>query len=413
MAQVIGSLNEDMSLMADDLYFQYTRQIAPLSREEEAVMLERVAHGKQEQMVASPDARVLAEAQAARDRLVEGFQGLVIASAERAMSQGFCSLELMDLVQEGNVGLLQAIDSYDPALGYPLVALASVCIRHALGAAWRERDGYVKLQIADSRDLTKIRRAQKRFVGEHGQLPTIPQIAQELGVPVSRVYDLFAARRRRQGQSLQGLYERYERDEDQLAVTSLFAVVPVGVTSVERCEQLRQVVDAQLTPLQRQVIAARFGLDDDSNGHVWREVAEQVGGTVKSAKAAARLARQKLARVLVHGEVLPVMASREVSPLGSCAECGKDMSQMPDRAGRKYCSERCYRLANYRRDRERAALAKGLPVPAPVVCCAECGAEMPNKAGRKYCGKQCYRAANHRQERERYAARRQEREKVA
>ena len=67
------------------------------------------------------------------------------------------------------------------------------------------------LQMADSRDLTKIRRMQKRFVGEHGYLPTMQQIAQELGLPVSRVYDLFAARRRRQGQSMQWLFERFER----------------------------------------------------------------------------------------------------------------------------------------------------------------------------------------------------------
>ena len=113
MAQMIGSFDGEMSLWADDLYFQAARQIAPLSREEEAVLLERVAAGKQEQIDACPDARVLAEAQAARDRLVEGFQGLVIASAERAMARGFYSLELMDLVQEGNVGPTRCATSFN------------------------------------------------------------------------------------------------------------------------------------------------------------------------------------------------------------------------------------------------------------------------------------------------------------
>jgi RNA polymerase primary sigma factor len=400
MTQVIGSFDEEMSLWADDLYFQAARQIALLSREEEAVLLERVAAGKQEQMVACPDGRVLAEAKAARDRLVEGFQGLVIASAERAKSQGFVSLEVMDLVQEGNVGLLQAIDRYNPALGYPLVALASVCIRHALTAAWQQRDGYIKLWPADVRDLGNIRRMQERFVAEHGYLPSVQQVAQELGLQEPRVFDLFAARRCRQGQSIQGRSERYEMDEDTVPMISLFATSEVAVTSVERCEQLRQVIETQLTPLQRQVIAARFGLDDDSNGRLWREVAEQVGVTVKCAKTAARAARRKLARVLVNGEELPVVSAL-VSPVASCAECGKDLSGLPQKVGRKYCSTRCYRLANYRRDRERAAAALGLPVPLPVVACAECGGEMPNKAGRKYCSKQCYRVANHRQDRER------------
>src|SRR5205807_963541 len=110
----------------------------------------------------------------------------------------------------------------------------------------------------------------------------------------------------------------------------------VAASSVKRCELLRQVVEQQLTPLQRQVIAARFGLDDGSNGRLWREVAEQVGGSVKRTKAAAQAARQKLARVLVNGEALPVAVPGEVSPVGSCAECGKDMSRMPNKARRKY-----------------------------------------------------------------------------
>ena len=248
------------------------------------------------------------------------------------------------------VGLLQAIESYNPALGYPLVALASACIRHALSAAWQQRDGYIKLWPADVRDLRNIRRVQERFVAEQGSLPTLQQIAQELGLQVSRVFDLFAARRLRQGQSIQGRIERFEMDEDAVSMTSLFAVSEVAVTAVERCELLRQVIETQLTPLQRQVIAARFGLDDGSSGRLWREVAEQVGVTVKSAKTAAKAARRKLARVLVNGEELPVVSAL-VSPVVSCAECGKELSGLPYKTGRKFCSTRCYRLAIYRRDR--------------------------------------------------------------
>jgi RNA polymerase primary sigma factor len=339
MTQVIGS-HDEVSLMADDLYFSQVRQAAYLSREEEAVLLERVALGKRERMAACPDARVLAEAQAARDRLVEGFQGLVIAIAQRAV-QRFSSHSLMDLVQEGNTGLLVAINDYDPMLGCPLRALASVCIRHALGLAWRERDGYVKLQSRDAAALHKIRVAQARFYEEHGRMPTSEEVAQAVGLKESRVHDLFSARRCWQGLSIQEMIERREIEEEKFPMVSLFEAVEVGSSCAWQPEQLRQVVDTVLSPVQRQVIGVRFGLDEEGTSRSQRETVKVLGSTLKSVQDAERKAKRKLARVLA--------ASGEVSPVVSCVVCETEMAY---KAGKKYCSKRCYRVANRRRKPE-------------------------------------------------------------
>src|SRR5215472_7175053 len=100
--------DRDVSLMALDQYMRAVRWTEPLAEEEEATLLRRVERGKQERLAPCPNQWVLSLARHARDRLVEGYQPLVIAVAKRCLWR-FESMELLDLVQEGNIGLLRAI----------------------------------------------------------------------------------------------------------------------------------------------------------------------------------------------------------------------------------------------------------------------------------------------------------------
>src|SRR5437667_1145021 len=108
--------DQHISLLALDQYMRWVKWTPELTLEEEGQLLERVERGKQEQLKLCPDRQVLEEAKQARDRLVAGFQPLVIhiASTYRYRVR---SMELMDLNQEGNVGLLQAIDVNDKSKG--------------------------------------------------------------------------------------------------------------------------------------------------------------------------------------------------------------------------------------------------------------------------------------------------------
>ena len=99
--------DRDVSLMAYDQYLCMVHWTPRLSEEEILQLLQQIARGKVEQLKACPDSRVLAQAKEARDHLVVGLQRLVMCMAQRC-HRGSGRMELLDLIQEGNIGLLKA-----------------------------------------------------------------------------------------------------------------------------------------------------------------------------------------------------------------------------------------------------------------------------------------------------------------
>src|SRR6266567_7154782 len=103
---------QDVSLMALDQYIRQVRWLEPLTTEEEAQLLARIERGKHEKRQPQPNAWRLFLAQAARERLVEGYLPWVIHLAKEYVSRAR-GMQLLDLLQEGNVGLLHAIEHND------------------------------------------------------------------------------------------------------------------------------------------------------------------------------------------------------------------------------------------------------------------------------------------------------------
>src|SRR5215470_16176266 len=105
--------DRDISLLAEDQYFRQVRWSEPMPREEEATLFRRVQRGRLERVKPCPNQWVLSLAKHACDRLVEGFQPLVIHIAQRYVRLGR-NLDVMDAIQAGNLGLLQAIALHEP-----------------------------------------------------------------------------------------------------------------------------------------------------------------------------------------------------------------------------------------------------------------------------------------------------------
>src|SRR5439155_19379722 len=119
--------DRDVSLMAYDQYMRLVNWTPRLSDEEILQLLQRIAQGKAEQMKARPDAWVLAQANEARDHLVVGLQRLAICLAQRCHRR-YQRLELLDLIQEGNGGLLKATETHQPERGREISRFGSVFI---------------------------------------------------------------------------------------------------------------------------------------------------------------------------------------------------------------------------------------------------------------------------------------------
>jgi RNA polymerase primary sigma factor len=284
---------QDGSLMA---YAQYMRQVSRTPRltdEEEAQLVQRIEQGKRECTQSHPDERILEDARQARDRLVLGLQRLVLFIAGRWQSR-FRSMELLDLVQEGTIGLLQMIEHYDLSMARPLDALAAACIRHAISRLLRDRDGMVRLPGNVSEALARLRWVEGQLALVLGREPTIDEIAHKMQLRPCQVRDLVMASQQRQVESLQTLLGD-EDAEERHDFAQLFQQAEAAEVSRQEALEVavQQALDTVLTERQRQVVTLYYGLA----GHACqtqKRIAESFGVSEPAIRSAEQRAKRWL-----------------------------------------------------------------------------------------------------------------------
>jgi RNA polymerase sigma factor (sigma-70 family) len=298
-----------VSLMALDQYMRQLKGTCPLTDEEEKRLVQCVERGRAEASQVWPDKLVLEEAKQARDRLIEGFLRLVVCIARQYV--GVCrGMDLLDLVQEGNEGLLKAIDRHESGKGSPLVAFVSRYVRGAMLTALYRRDGMVRVDGVTLQTLRQLRLAEDRLVAVLGREPHLQEMASEMGVGVDKVVDLLEVRERKQVASLQRMLAE-ERDEDEYRFVSLFAdtVAADRARQQELEEVVQEAFETALTPRQREVVQLRYGLEADNHrGQSQQEVAACLGVTREGVRNIERAARGRLS-----ARLCPVMQCGQVS----------------------------------------------------------------------------------------------------
>jgi RNA polymerase sigma factor (sigma-70 family) len=304
-------IDEDshVSLMALDQYMRQLKGTCPLTDEEEKRLVLCVERGRAEASQAWPDRQVLEEAKQARDRLIEGFLRLVVCIARQYV--GVCrGMDLLDVVQEGNEGLLKAIDRHGSGKGYPLVAFVSRYVRGAILTALYRRDGMVRIDGVTLQSLRQLRLAESRLVVALGREPHIQEIASEMGIGVEKVVDLLEVRERKQVASLQGILAQ-TRDEDECHFVSLFADAVAADTARQQKleEMLQDALEKVLTQRQREVVQLRYGLEaDNQRGRSQQEVAARLGVTREGVRNIEHSAKGRLSALL-----RPVMQRGQMS----------------------------------------------------------------------------------------------------
>jgi RNA polymerase primary sigma factor len=132
-----------------------------------------------------------AQAQSARQKIVEANQRLVIGIARRYPHPG---LDFLDLVQEGNLGLMRAADRFDPELGFRFGTYATWWVRQSIGRLLAEQGGSVRIPPHVQESLHKLKRLSRRMVVQTGQEPTVEQLAHSLGKSPERIGEILSAR---------------------------------------------------------------------------------------------------------------------------------------------------------------------------------------------------------------------------
>jgi len=280
-------------LGAREQFMCEVKRIVPLQPIEEAALLHRIARGNQERLKAHQFTGVLADAEKACARLVEGYQPLVIALAKRYAA--YCDgLELLDVIQEGNVGLMQALRQHRSehdatAFGAWVFPWIAGMLRRA---CWQWAGG-IRVPIEKARALRRLHDHQARLALELGREPTDSELAESLAYSVSEVREL---------QVLNHLQvvrlTSLPREEDGVAFDSVAASQEDDAASTANISPLMLLALGKLPGRERAVILLRYGFAD-GYARTTREAAEELGVTTHTVERLHRRALGRLKDVLV------------------------------------------------------------------------------------------------------------------
>jgi len=261
------------------LYLREIGKIPLLNSEEELALAHRVVAGEKK----------------AKDKMAEANMRLVVSIAKRYSGRG---LDFLDLIQEGNTGLLRAVEKFDPDKGFKFSTYATWWIRQAITRAIADQARTIRIPVHMVETINKLLRTQRRMTQELNREPTIEELAKELEMEPEKVEYVMKIK-----QDITSLDAGVGRDgDDEDSVLKDFIEDEDGKTPEQAAAEqlLKEQVQAILSTLsdrEQKIIKMRFGLENGKS-HTLEEVGQEFAVTRErirqiEAKALAKLRKHK------------------------------------------------------------------------------------------------------------------------
>lgn len=239
------------------MYLKEIGRVPLLTAEEEVELAKRIEEGDE----------------SAKRELAEANLRLVVSIAKRYVGRG---MHFLDLIQEGNLGLIKAVEKFDYRKGFKFSTYATWWIRQAITRAIADQARTIRIPVHMVETINKMTRVSRELLQELGRAPTPEEIAEAMDMPVERVREIMKI-----AQEPVSLETPIGEEEDSHLgdfIEDQEAIAPADAAAFTMLqEQLNEVLES-LTPREQQVLRLRFGLDD-GRGRTLEEVGQVFGVT--------------------------------------------------------------------------------------------------------------------------------------